>query len=152
MPELKKNMKLYRQGLSTRRGLYTAFPVQVYTSKYSMSTCNFDPHTEDEDEKEHEQANEAESRAGQDRTGPGREGAGRGRGRAGAMGTSGMCPKSCKRFGENKERAEQRKKGCRPRWGGLGKECIMSAKRLFSWAKKNASLSLASDTAGPPSG
>ena len=62
MPGRSTKLKLHRQGLSTRRGLYTAFPLQVYTGsgKGSMSARSFNPETEDEETSEHEEANEGE--------------------------------------------------------------------------------------------
>ena len=53
------NLKLCRQGSSTRRGLYTAFSLKVYTSKGRMLARHFNPDT-DEDYKVEGQANEEE--------------------------------------------------------------------------------------------
>ena len=62
MPGRSTKLKLHRQGLSTRRGLYTAFPLQVYTGsgKGSMSARSFNPDTEDEDKNKLWEANEGE--------------------------------------------------------------------------------------------
>ena len=50
-PKRQTQLKLYGQGFSTRRGLYTtAFPLQVYTSKGSILALSFNPDTGDEDE------------------------------------------------------------------------------------------------------
>ena len=71
--------------------------------------------------------------------------AGGGGGHAGAMGTSGLCPKSCKRFGVKNTRRENllaKNEGVWAKNGGwgLGKECILCQKYEFLSAKKNSSF------------
>ena len=73
----------------------------------------------------------------------GREGVG---GRVGAMGTSGMCQKSCKRFGAKNARGDGLLAKKEVFWakmeGGPGQRMHFVAKSEFSWVRKNASLLL----------
>ena len=59
------------------------------------------------------------------------------------MGTSGLCQKSCKRFGVKNARGEnlfaKNEGGVAKDWGGLGKECILWVKlekRIFVGKEK----------------
>ena len=73
-------------------------------------------------------------------SGPSGQAAGIG-GRAGAMGTLGLCPKSCKRFGLKNARGGNLKQrmGSGQRMGRSGQRMHFVAKNDFSWAKKYVS-------------
>ena len=78
------------------------------------------------------------AKTGGDWQGPARRwAAGMGGGRAGAMGSSGLCPKSCKRFGVKNARGENFWAKSEGVWGGLGKECMVCAIEELTACRRN---------------